>query len=67
MIKTYLEEGFDPVSFIISIIIGLMLMMSMTGVHTWYIATGFLIISTFVIMSVDMLFYLLFERGDIHG
>jgi len=67
MIKTYLEEGFDPVSFIISIIIGLMLMMSMTGIHTWYIATGFFIISTFVIMSVDMLFYQLFERGDIHG
>lgn len=67
MIKTYLEEGFDPVSFTISIIIGLMLMMSMTGIHTWYIATGFFIISTFVIMSVDMLFYQLFERGNLDG
>ena len=67
MIKTYLEEGFDPVSFTISIIIGLMLMMSTTGVHTWYIATGFFIISTFVIMSVDMLFYQLVERGNLNG
>lgn len=67
MIKNYFDDGFDPVSFTFSVIIGFIIMMSLTGYHTWYAVIGFFTISTTVIVFVDMLFYQLLERGDMHG
>ena len=67
MIKDYFKEGFDIISFIFSVVLGLMLMLSFTGYHTWYAVILFLMTSTGIIMIVDILFYQLLERGDLIG
>ena len=67
MIKDYFKEGFDIISFIFSVVLSLMLMLSFTGYHTWYAVILFLMTSTVIIMIVDILFYQLLERGDLNG
>ena len=67
MIKDYFREGFDGISFVFSVMLGLMLMLSLTGYHTWYAVLLFFITSTVVIVAMDILFYQLLERGDLNG
>lgn len=67
MIKDYFREGFDPVSFVFSILIGWMIMESIIGWHTLSATILFFVLSMTVIMTIDMIFYQLLERGDLNG
>lgn len=67
MIKDYFREGFDPVSFVFSILIGWMIMESITGWHTLSAIILFFILSTAVIIIIDVTLYQLLERGNLNG
>ena len=65
MIKNYFEHGFDFVSYCIAIVLGSIIMMTMTGTHSFLNVIGFIILSSIVTISLDMLSYRYLERGDL--